>query len=121
MQHFVERYEKLVAKVPGQPEEIKVSEFVSKLLPNLEAKMVTHFVNTTKEAIESAKRLESRQEGNALREADMEARMRKALKTRNGVPQANLARNPRTVQQAKPHPCGAECVRRKKRHPGLAE
>ena len=79
-----------------------MSEFVSKLLPNLEAKMVNHFVNTTKEAIESAKRLESRQEGNALQEADLEARVRKALKTRSGVPQANPARNPRTVQQANP-------------------
>ncbi len=102
VQHFAERYEKLVAKFPGQPEEIKVSEFVSKLLPNLEAVMVNHFVNTTKEAIEYAKRLESRQEGNALREADLEARVREALKTRSGVPQANLARNPRTVQQANP-------------------
>ena len=93
VQQFAERYEKLVAKFPGQPEEIKVSEFVSKLLPKLEAVMVNHFVNTTKEAIEYAKRLESRQEGNALREADLEARVREALKARGVQSQSNPARN----------------------------
>ena len=93
MQQFAERYEKLVAKFPGQPEEIKVSELVSKLLPKLEAVMVNHLVNTTKEAIEYAKRLESRQEGNALREADLEARVREALKARGVQSQSNPARN----------------------------
>lgn len=76
VQQFSERIGALWAKFPNQPEEIKVEDFVSKLLPRYRMIMAYQFPKTTREAINIAKAAEERLENEEHEKADLEKRVR---------------------------------------------
>ena len=66
----------LWAKFPTQPEEIKVGDFVGKLLPRYRNVMAYQFPKTTREAINLAKMAEERLENEEHERLDLEERVR---------------------------------------------
>ena len=76
VQQFSEGIGALWAKFPNQPEEIKVEDFVSKLLPRYRMIMAYQLPKTTREAMNIAKAAEQRLENEEHEKADLEERVR---------------------------------------------
>ncbi len=76
VQQFSERISVLWAKFPTQPEEIKVGDFVGKLLPRYRMIMAYQFPKTTREAINLAKMAEEPLENEEHERQDLEERVK---------------------------------------------